>query len=95
MCSSELTELGPDLPAISHLFSILDESLSLKACQCPCLHTRDDTHIDFYGCLQTQEGQVLENMGVRVSGRQCLQPLYIILITFLIFVPLLIPTHSP
>ena len=39
VCSSELTDLGPDSPPVSHLFSILDESLSLKACQCPRMHT--------------------------------------------------------
>ena len=38
-------------------------------------------------------GQDLENVGVRVSGRQCLQPLCI-LITLLVSVPLLIPPHS-
>ena len=32
--------------------------------------------------------------GSHVSGRQCLQPLYIVVITFLISVPLLIPPQS-
>ena len=35
VCSSELTDLGPDSLPVSHLFSILDESMSLKACLCP------------------------------------------------------------
>ena len=35
VCSSVLTDLGPDSSPVSHLFSILDESLSLKACLCP------------------------------------------------------------
>ena len=35
VCSSELTDLGPNSPPVSHLFSVLDESLSLKACLCP------------------------------------------------------------
>ena len=35
VCSSELTDLGPDSPPVSQLFSILDESLSLKASLCP------------------------------------------------------------
>ena len=30
VCSSELTDLGPDSPPVSHRFSILNESLSLK-----------------------------------------------------------------
>ena len=42
MCSSELTDLGPDSPPVSHRFSILNESRSLKACQCPQLHTGAD-----------------------------------------------------
>ena len=47
VCSSELKDLGPDSPPVSHRFSILNESLSLKACQCPQLHTRADDHMDF------------------------------------------------
>ncbi|CAM9154814.1 unnamed protein product, partial [Rangifer tarandus platyrhynchus] len=35
VCSSELTDRGPDSPPISYLFSFLDESLSFKACRCP------------------------------------------------------------
>ena len=42
MCSSELTDLGLDSPPVSHLFSFLNESLSLKACQCPQLHPGAD-----------------------------------------------------
>ena len=45
MCSFELTDLGPDSPPVSHHFSILNESLSLKACQCPQLHTGADDHM--------------------------------------------------
>ena len=75
VCSSWLTDLGPDSPPIFNLFSVLNESLSLKGCQCPQMHTRADGHMDFQGCPQTLVGQDLENMGVRVSGRQCLQPL--------------------
>ena len=47
VCSSELTDLGPDSPPIFNLFSILNESLSLKACQCPQLHIGADDHMDF------------------------------------------------
>ena len=47
VCSSELTDLGPDSPPVSHRFSILNESLSLKACLCPQLHTRADDRMDF------------------------------------------------
>ena len=53
VCSSELTDLGPDLPPVSYLFSILDESLSLKACRCPQMPTRDDACMDFLGCRKT------------------------------------------
>ena len=34
VCSSELTDVGPVSPPVSHLFSILDECTSLKACLC-------------------------------------------------------------
>ena len=53
VCSSLLTDLGPDSLPISHLFSILDESLSLIACRCPHLPTRDDACMDFLGCHKT------------------------------------------
>ena len=46
VCSSELTNLGPDSPHVSNQFSILNESLSLKACLCPQLHTRADDRMD-------------------------------------------------
>ena len=45
VCSSELTDLGPDSPPVSHWFSILNESLSVKACQCPQLHPRADDRV--------------------------------------------------
>ena len=47
VCSSWLTDLGPDSPPIFHLFSVLNESLSLKGCQCPQMHTRAHGHMDF------------------------------------------------
>ena len=53
VCSSVLTDLGPDSLPVSHLFSILDESLSLIACRCPHLPTRDDACMDFLGCHKT------------------------------------------
>ena len=53
VCSSELTDLGPDSPPVSHLFSILDESLSLKPCRCPHLPTWDNACMDFLGCHKT------------------------------------------
>ena len=53
VCSSLLTDLGPDSPPVSHLFSILDESLSLIACRCPHLPTWDDACMDFLGCHKT------------------------------------------
>ena len=40
--SSEFADLGPDSPPVSHRFSIVNETLSLKACQCPQLHTGAD-----------------------------------------------------
>ena len=47
VCSSELTDLGRDSPPISQLFSVLNESISLKACQFPHLHTGADALMDF------------------------------------------------
>ena len=47
VCSSELTDLGPDSPPVFHQFSILNESLSLQACQCPQMHTGADDRMDF------------------------------------------------
>ena len=47
LCSSWLTDLDPDSPPIFNLFSILNESLSLKGCQCLQMHTRADGHMDF------------------------------------------------
>ena len=76
------------------MLSILDESLSLKACRCPHLPTRDDACMDFLDVIR-QMGEDLENIRIFVSGRQCLQPLSVHLITVLQSVPLLISIHSP
>ena len=53
VCSSELTDLGPHSPPVSFLFSILDESLSLKACRCPKMPTREHACMDFIRCHKT------------------------------------------
>ena len=53
VCSSELTDLGPDSPPVSYMLSILDESLSLIACRFPHMPTRDDACMDFLGCHKT------------------------------------------
>ena len=92
VCSSEETDLGPGSPPDSYLFSILDESLCLsRPVRVP---TCTPGMMPAWTSTSLEVGQDLENVGVCVSGRQCLQPLCILLITLLISVPLLIPPHS-
>ena len=94
VCSTEETVLGPVSPPISYLFSILDESLCLsKPARVPtCISGMMPTWT--LGMSSDIGGTRPGKRGSPVSGRQYLQPLYILLITFLISVPLLFPPHS-
>ena len=95
VCSSEETDLGPVSPPISYLFSILDESMCLsKPARVPTC-TLGMMPAWTLGMCSDICGTRLGKRGSPVSGRQCLQPLYILLITFLISVPLLFPPYSP